>query len=154
MVSQIWYIGTIKMPIRTNNWDVRNIALFCIKSPLIFKTVFCTIFAWHNLGVLSADFQANLSWSPEGTLKLCQLKILQNTALKWIKLEFCSNCDSNSKMTAEFLVRWAEKLAPSTTHYSTRILLTFIKKQMTTEYIIQEVSSQCVALKICLLSNN
>ena len=24
--------------------------------------MFYTIYSWHNLGVLSADFQANLSW--------------------------------------------------------------------------------------------
>ena len=35
--------------------------------------MFCTIFTWHNLGVLSADYQANLSWH--------QLKVPP----KWVK---------------------------------------------------------------------
>ena len=44
-------VGTIK--------EIRNI---CLNVGSFFKTMFCTIFNWHNLVVPSADFQANLSW--------------------------------------------------------------------------------------------
>ena len=33
-----------------------------ILSPIIFDTVFCTILAWHNFGVLSADISLKIIW--------------------------------------------------------------------------------------------
>ena len=43
------------------------------KSPFMFKIVFCMIFAWHNLRVLSADSQAEPSYVLDNSWKYPQI---------------------------------------------------------------------------------
>ena len=52
--------------------------IILIASQFIFEMVFCTIFTYHNVGVLSADFKVN----EDTSLKFCQAKIVQNNVLK------------------------------------------------------------------------
>ena len=57
---------------------LENQKIILIASQFISETVFCTIFTYHNIGVLSADFKVN----EDNSLKFCQAKIVQNNVLK------------------------------------------------------------------------
>ena len=52
-----------------------------------FVTMFCMIFAWHNLGVLSADFSFTWNWP-----QLCQANIAQknNFENEWTLIWICN----------------------------------------------------------------
>ena len=57
---------------------LKNQKIIVIASQFIFETLFCTIFTYHNVGVLSADFKVN----EDTSLKFCQAEIVQNNVLK------------------------------------------------------------------------